>query len=40
MRTFEDLVDRDRRHATMIDRTIAQHARRAVWRVANDVGPE
>ena len=38
MRLFEDLVNRDRRHAAMIDRTIAQHAGRTIRRPANDFG--
>ena len=37
MRALEYFIDRDRRHATMIDWTITQHARGAVWRMTNDL---
>src|SRR5215216_4556754 len=38
MRALEYFVDRDRRHATMIDRTVAQHARRALRRMSQNLG--
>ena len=34
---LEYLINRDRRHATMIDRTITQHAWRAVRRMSQDL---
>jgi hypothetical protein len=38
MRMFEDFVDCYRSHAAMIYRTVAQHARRTIGRVAQDLG--
>src|SRR5215211_7382275 len=37
MRTLKHLIDCDRRHATMIDGTVAQHARRALRRVSQNL---
>src|SRR5262245_24605758 len=37
MRVLEYLIDRDRRHATMIDRAVAQHTRRAFRRVSQNL---
>src|SRR5882724_2270763 len=35
-RALKDLCDQNGRHAAMVNRAVAQHARRAVRRMAND----